>query len=99
MPEMSFAVRWPDDARVTYYSPSLVVREYLAAGAEYPLHDFVQRSRTALTIAAERVRVKYGFACPRAAAALAAIEAKAREFAAVPNVAVRVEACGDALAS
>jgi len=91
MPEMRFSARWPDGSRATYYSPSLVIAEYLAAGATYPLPDFVARSRTALHIASERVREKYGFACMRAAATLAAIEAKAAEFADAPGASVRVE--------
>ena len=35
-------------------------------GANYPLADFVERSRTALDIASERVKAKYGFPCSRA---------------------------------
>ncbi len=91
MPEMHFAARWPDGAVVTYYSPSLVIGDYLIAGASYTLDDFLGRSRTALQIASERVFAKYGYACPRAAATLGAIEAKAAEFAALPDAAVRIE--------
>jgi uncharacterized repeat protein (TIGR04042 family) len=92
MPEMAFVARWPDDAVATYYSPSLVVAEYLEAGTTYALADFVRRSREALTIASERVRVKYGVACPRAAQTLAQIESRARHFTDHPDAAVRVEA-------
>jgi uncharacterized repeat protein (TIGR04042 family) len=92
MPEMHFVARWPDDAVLAYYSPSLVVTDYLEVETAYALPEFVERCRVALRIASERVREKYGFACPRAAATLATIEAKAREFDNLPDAAVRVEA-------
>jgi uncharacterized repeat protein (TIGR04042 family) len=88
---MYFCARWPDGEVVTYYSPSLVVDEYLRAGSSYPLPEFVERCQTALGIASERVRAKYGFACSRAAASLARIEAKARQCAGIADAAVLVE--------
>jgi len=97
MPEMHFIARWPDDAVQAYYSPSLVVREYLEAGTTYALPEFVARSRTALRIASDRVREKYGYACSRAALTLAHIEEKAREFVDLPNASVVVEAHRDSL--
>jgi uncharacterized repeat protein (TIGR04042 family) len=81
VPELQFDVRWPDGSGRTYYSPSLVVADYLAAGAAYSVPEFVRRSREALGIAGERVREKYGFPCSRAAASLAAIERDAAGFA------------------
>lgn len=81
MPEMHFQVRWPDGHESNCYSPSLVIREHLQAGHSYPLPDFVQRVHTALHIASERVRAKYGFACSMALDQLAAIEATAGAFA------------------
>jgi uncharacterized repeat protein (TIGR04042 family) len=96
MPEMRFVVRWPDDAVIEYYSPSLVVRDYLEAGGRYALSDFVERSRIALHIASHRVREKYGFACPRAARQLARIEEKAQQFADLADATVRVESYGAA---
>ncbi|MBH0237367.1 MSMEG_0570 family nitrogen starvation response protein [Methylobrevis albus] len=89
MPEMLFHVRWPDGRREACYSPSLVVKEHLQPGASYPLDDFLARSRTALTIASDRVQAKYGFACSRALGQLARIEAAAAGFA--PEAAVAVE--------
>lgn len=91
MPEMHVVVRWPDDSVTACYSPSLVIREYLEVGTTYPLDDFVERAREALSIASERVREKYGFACSRAAHQLAQIEAKARALAHLPDRVVRVE--------
>ena len=92
MPEMHFVVRWPDETVEACYSPSLVVREHLAVGETYALADFVARSRTALTIASDRVREKHGFACSRAAHQLATIEARAREFADSATPRVTIEA-------
>jgi uncharacterized repeat protein (TIGR04042 family) len=95
MPELRVVVRWPDDSIMTCYSPSLVIREYLEVGSAYPVAEFVERSRAALAIASDRVREKYGFACVRAAHALAEIEAKARALGADPSGAVRVESFHD----
>ena len=80
MPEMSFDIRWPDGSTEQCYSPSLVIREHLAVGETCDLADFMRRSRIALTIASDRVREKYGFACSRAMGQLARLEAAARRF-------------------
>jgi uncharacterized repeat protein (TIGR04042 family) len=90
MPELRFVVRWPDGSVHSYYSPSLVVRDFLAPGASYPVATFVERCREALEIASERVREKYGFACARAVGELARIDEKARNFDPAAAV-VRVE--------
>ena len=78
MPEMHFHVRWPDGRREACYSPSLVVRDFLTPGESYDLDAFVEKTRTALTIASERVRERYGFACSAAMDQLARIEGTAR---------------------
>ena len=78
MPEMHFHVRWPDGRRETCYSPSLVVKDFLTLGETYAIDDFVEKTRTALNIASERVREKYGFACSSALDQLARIEAAAK---------------------
>ncbi len=80
MPEMLFHIRWPDGATEQCYSPSLVIKDHLEVGATYQLAEFMRRSRTALTIASDRVREKYGFACSRAMGQLAKLEAAARRF-------------------
>ena len=77
MPEMLFHIRWPDGATEQCYSPSLVVKDHLVAGASYDLAEFMRRSRAALTTASDRVREKYGFACSRAMGQLARLEAAA----------------------
>ncbi len=91
MPETTFAVRWPDGTRASYYSPSLVVTEHLEPGTGYPVADFVDRARTALSLASERVRARYGFPCSLAAASLAGIE---RTAAGYPEGLVTVEGFG-----
>lgn len=92
MPVMHFNVRWPDHSETRCYSPSLVVEDFLAVGQSYPLPDFLQRSRDALGIASERVRVKYGFACSQAMDQLAEIEHIAIRFDAQPDAQVTVTA-------
>lgn len=80
MPEMTFDVRWPDGRVQRCYSPSLVMHDYLTAGSEYSVADFVDRSGQALHEASERVRAKFGFACTSAAETEAQISAAATEF-------------------
>ncbi len=81
MPEMHFRVRWPNGATVSCYSPSYVIEDYLCVGQSYPVLDFVARTRTALEIASERVRQRYGFACSSALEQQAAIEQTAKQLA------------------
>jgi uncharacterized repeat protein (TIGR04042 family) len=92
MPEMRFRVSWPDGTSEICYSPSLVIKDYFAIGQTYPLAEFLARSRTALKIASERVRAKYGHPCGRALAQLARIEAAALSFAGAPDARVKLDA-------
>lgn len=92
MPEMRFLIRWPDGTAETCYSPSHVVKDYFTPGEDYPLADFVERSRTALEIASERVKLKYGFRCSRAKAQLVRIETGAAAFTDFSDARVRVDA-------
>ncbi|MEU6497524.1 MSMEG_0570 family nitrogen starvation response protein [Streptomyces sp. NPDC046984] len=89
MPEMYFHVRWPDGVTQRCYSPSTVVQDYFVPGGQYPLADFVERSRPALGIAGERVREKFGFNCTGASEQ---IEQTAAAFAAEGDAKVTVEA-------
>ena len=89
MPEMRFMVVWPDGEEEVCYSPSLVIKEHLQEGAEYPVAEFVERSRTALNIASDRVMVKYGHACSLALNQLSRIEARAARFVDDPRARVR----------
>lgn len=91
MPEMHFTVRWPDNTVSDCYSPSLVIKDYMEVGASYSVADFTERSRTALNIASERVRAKFGYACSSALDQLARIEHKAGEFGAAPDAQVTIE--------
>jgi uncharacterized repeat protein (TIGR04042 family) len=92
MPEMLFTVRWPDKSVSECYSPSLVIKDYMEVGCSYPVAEFVERSRTALNIASDRVREKYGFACSSAMDQLLKIESTASRFADVDNASVAIEA-------
>jgi uncharacterized repeat protein (TIGR04042 family) len=91
MPEMRFHIRWPDGTPETCYSPSLVIKDYFSVGADYPLADFLERSRTALAIASDRVKAKYGMSCRRALAQLARIETAAGAFTGVPDARVAID--------
>jgi uncharacterized repeat protein (TIGR04042 family) len=91
MPEMRFRIRWPDGSSESCYSPSVVIKDYFAVGTDYALADFLARSRTALRIASERVKAKYGSPCRRALAQLARIEAAANAFTGVPDARVAVD--------
>ncbi|MCJ2094164.1 MSMEG_0570 family nitrogen starvation response protein [Methylobacterium sp. J-072] len=81
MPDMRFHIRWPDGSRDACYAPSLVIKDHLAVGQDYPLDEFLALTRLALGIASERVRERYGFPCGRAEAQLARIEETARRQA------------------
>jgi uncharacterized repeat protein (TIGR04042 family) len=89
MPEIRFQIQYPDGVQATCYSPSLIVKEYFTPDTEYTLEDFVERSRTALNIASDRVKAKYGFPCGLALGQLREIEAKAKDYRAMPQPTVR----------
>ncbi len=80
MPETRFEVRWPDGEKQRCYSPSLVIKELLISGQEYPVFEFMERSRAALNIAAERVRLKFGFYCSAATDQLRQFEERAERY-------------------
>ena len=92
MPEMRFQIRWPDGSLESCYSPSLVIKDYFVPGEAYALADFLERSRTALTIASARVAARYGHPCSLAISQLARIEAAGRRFLETPDACVAVEA-------
>ena len=81
MPEMHFRIRWPDGTSETCYSPSLVIKDYFAVGATYPLADFLERSRTALNIASERVQREIRLAVPPRHGATRPHRKRSRDFA------------------
>ncbi|RYJ07529.1 MAG: MSMEG_0570 family nitrogen starvation response protein [Actinomycetales bacterium] len=88
MPEMTVSVRWPDGRGADLYSPSLVMHDHLSPGTTYTVDEFVTRAATALGIASDRVRAKYGFACTSAAATLEEIRRETAPFAAADTVQV-----------
>lgn len=80
MPEMRFQVRLPDGREESCYSPSLIIKELMSEGTIYPVFEFMARARAALTIGAERVRVKYGFYCSAAHDQLGQLEQLTRHL-------------------
>ena len=80
MPQINFQISWPDGTEQTCYSPSLIVKEYFAPDVEYKLDEFVESARTALNIASDRVKAKYGRPCGLAIGQLQDIEARASEY-------------------
>jgi uncharacterized repeat protein (TIGR04042 family) len=94
MPEVHFRVQWPDAQSAVYYSPSTAVHAHFKAGESYPVSEFLDRCRTALHLASERVRQKYGYYCSSAMDTLQQIEATAETYAGHPDARVKVIACG-----
>jgi uncharacterized repeat protein (TIGR04042 family) len=90
MPEIHFQIQWPDGSQATCYSPSLVIKDYFTPNSDYALEDFVARSRTALQIASDRVKAKYGMPCSLALRQLAQIETTATQYENFPQPVVRV---------
>ena len=80
MPEMHFRIQWPNGENEDCYSPSYVIEEHLTAGEAYPVREFVDRVRTALEVASERVRERYGFVCTSALDQLASVERSAAQL-------------------
>jgi uncharacterized repeat protein (TIGR04042 family) len=90
MPEMHFRIEWPSGEQQTCYSPSLVVMEYIEVGSTYDVDDFNSRCQTALQIASERVRDKFGFSCVLAQREAATIAAATARFRGQPGAKVKV---------
>lgn len=80
MPEIRFQIEWPDGTQDLCYSPSLVVKDYFTPGKSYDVHDFVDRSNNALTIASDRVQAKYGMPCGLALGQLQRIKETATKY-------------------
>lgn len=90
MPVTYFRIRWPDQSETNCYSPSSVVKEFLTPDSSYEIADFLERTRTALNLASERVRAKYGYTCSSAMDQLAQLEESARRYADRPGASVKV---------
>lgn len=91
MPAIYFHVAL-GDREERCYSPSTIVCELLQADTDYPLFEFMARTRAALTIGSERVRLKYGYYCSAASDQLARLEEMARQRD--PTETVRVTTMG-----
>lgn len=74
MPSVYFNVVWPDESRSQCYSPSTVIKQFLAEGESYEVEVFMEKVREGLTQASEKVRAKYGYSCSAAADQLRTIE-------------------------
>jgi uncharacterized repeat protein (TIGR04042 family) len=104
MPEMHFTIEWPNGKRERCYSPSYIIEEYLSAGEAYPVPEFLKRATTALEIASERVRQRYGFSCSSALDQLRELEQSGADLSdderrgAVKIVALEKHAARDARA-
>ncbi len=81
VPEMRFEVRWPDGSRREYYSPSLVVEDYLEPGRSYPSPTSWGAAARRCGRRARRLRAAFGMPCSMAEASLASIERAASAFA------------------
>jgi uncharacterized repeat protein (TIGR04042 family) len=90
MPELHFELRWTDAHTERYYSPSTAVRGYLQAGESYSVPELLERARTAMHLASERVRARYGFSCSSAMDTLLRIEQSAERYAQDPTARVTV---------
>jgi uncharacterized repeat protein (TIGR04042 family) len=90
MPELIFSLRWPDGTQTRHYSPSSIVRDFLAPGESYKMPDFLRTARAAMTAASERVERKYGYPCSRAGATLAELEHRGAAFNDAPDAAVTI---------
>ncbi len=90
MPEVRLTVQWPDSSVSECYSPSTVIHDFIQSGNHYALDDFMARSRTALNLASDRVRLKYGYACSAAMDELKRLEDRAAAFHDDPAAAVVV---------
>ena len=80
MPEVNFRIRWPDGREESCYSPSTVIREFLAAGESYQVAEFLERGLSGLNQAALRVEAKFGFRCSSADDQAARISQSAKQY-------------------
>ena len=90
MPALHYRLRWPDSTETVSYSPSLAIQDFLQAGQDYAVEDFLARLNDATRIANERVHAKFGFVCSRANDQLAASTMLAANFVNQPDARVRV---------
>lgn len=90
MPALHYRLRWPDASETLSYSPSLAIQDFLQAGQDYAVADFLARLNEATRIANERVQAKFGFVCSRANDQWADSAARAATFADQPDARVRV---------
>ena len=91
MPEVRFTCAGPTTASASAIRPRPSCTSTCAPANAMTCADFMARSRTALTLASERVRLKYGYACSSAMDQLARLEAGASRFETDAGATVTVE--------
>ena len=67
MPALNFEIEWPNGEVMECYSPSTIVLQYLQLGDTFTIDELIAVSRTALNMAGERVKERFGFECAAAA--------------------------------
>jgi uncharacterized repeat protein (TIGR04042 family) len=90
MPALHYTILWPDETQTQSYSPSLVIRDFLAPGTDYAVDDFLRRVREATAIANQRVEAKFGFVCSRANDQLQDTERRVAALGTAPGLRIRV---------
>ena len=83
-------IEWSDGTQQDCYSPSLSIKKYFMAGAEYDLEEFVEQARIALNQASERVQAAFGYSCSKAMAQLQQLKTKAEEYRGVSKSKVKI---------
>ena len=68
-----------------------MIKDYFSEGQAYTVADFLERSRTALQIASDRVKAKYGRPCSLALGQLSSIETTVARFERDPAATVLCE--------
>jgi uncharacterized repeat protein (TIGR04042 family) len=63
MPALNFEIEWPNGEITECYSPSTIVLQYFQDGDTFTIDELKGVSRTALNMAAKRVKERFGFEC------------------------------------
>ncbi len=86
MPAMRFEVVWPNGEIELCYSPSSSINDYLELNHPYTIEQFQVQCETALNLASERVKEKYGFYCSSAMDQLSQIQQRCKTLGKADSV-------------
>ncbi len=86
MPVTYVNIEWPNEETDEVYSPSSVIKEYFKPGETLTIEDFLNKCNQSLSLASERVRVKFGYACTSAISETERINKKCTIFTASDSV-------------